>query len=426
MGGLMMQIKEYRKFNEKVYIDKMDNGLSVVVVPKKGYQKTYATLSVKYGSIDTNINGKNYPAGIAHFLEHKMFDKKDHDAMDVFSKYGAGSNAFTSFNKTSYLFSTTDNVYENLNELLDFVQEPYFDDAKVEKEKGIIGQEISMYDDEPGAVLFFKTVQNMFPDTPLNVDIAGTENSIYKITKQDLYDSYNYFYQPQNMQLTVVGNVIPQDIFKCVSDNQGKKAFDQPKEVKRTKIESSSIVKETNHYMDVNRPKVALGIKGDSKYNGNIKYELSISLLLQLLLSEGSEIYEKMYNDGIIDDSFGFDFDCEEQFNFAVLAGETEKVDEFIDRISDVLVNFSDYISDKADEFELIKKEEIGQHVSMMNSIEAIANNMSNEEHDFENIYDEIEMIKQLELDDLIHYGKLFLNPDMIVKNKIFPKNKLV
>ncbi|WP_203621644.1 EF-P 5-aminopentanol modification-associated protein YfmH [Apilactobacillus nanyangensis] len=421
-----MQIKEYRKFNEKVYIDKMDNGLSVVVVPKKGYQKTYATLSVKYGSIDTNINGKNYPAGIAHFLEHKMFDKKDHDAMDVFSKYGAGSNAFTSFNKTSYLFSTTDNVYENLNELLDFVQEPYFDDAKVEKEKGIIGQEISMYDDEPGAVLFFKTVQNMFPDTPLNVDIAGTENSIYKITKQDLYDSYNYFYQPQNMQLTVVGNVIPQDIFKCVSDNQGKKAFDQPKEVKRTKIESSSIVKETNHYMDVNRPKLALGIKGDSKYNGNIKYELSISLLLQLLLSEGSEIYEKMYNDGIIDDSFGFDFDCEEQFNFAVLAGETEKVDEFIDRISDVLVNFSDYISDKADEFELIKKEEIGQHVSMMNSIEAIANNMSNEEHDFENIYDEIEMIKQLELDDLIHYGKLFLNPDMIVKNKIFPKNKLV
>ncbi|CAI2657460.1 hypothetical protein AKUA1404_05490 [Apilactobacillus kunkeei] len=421
-----MQIKEYRKFNEKVYIDKMDNGLSVVVVPKKGYQKTYATLSVKYGSIDTNINGKNYPAGIAHFLEHKMFDKKDHDAMDVFSKYGAGSNAFTSFNKTSYLFSTTDNVYENLNELLDFVQEPYFDDAKVEKEKGIIGQEISMYDDEPGAVLFFKTVQNMFPDTPLNVDISGTENSIYKITKQDLYDSYNYFYQPQNMQLTVVGNVIPQDIFKCVSDNQGKKAFDQPKEVKRTKIESSSIVKETNHYMDVNRPKVALGIKGDSKYNGNIKYELSISLLLQLLLSEGSEIYEKMYNDGIIDDSFGFDFDCEEQFNFAVLAGETEKVDEFIDRISDVLVNFSDYISDKADEFELIKKEEIGQHVSMMNSIEAIANNMSNEEHDFENIYDEIEIIKQLELDDLIHYGKLFLNPDMIVKNKIFPKNKLV
>lgn len=423
MGGLMMQIKEYRKFNEKVYIDKMDNGLSVVVVPKKGYQKTYATLSVRYGSIDTNINGKNYPAGIAHFLEHKMFDKKDHDAMDVFSKYGAGSNAFTSFNKTSYLFSTTDNVHENLTELLNFVQEPYFSDAKVEKEKGIIGQEISMYDDEPGAVLFFKTVQNMFPDTPLNVDIAGTEDSIYKITKQDLYDSYNYFYQPQNMQLTVVGNVVPEDIFKWVSDNQSKKSFDEPKDVKRTTIQSTEIVRETTHYMDVNRPKVALGIKGDSKYNGDIKYELSISLLLQLLLSEGSEIYEKMYNDGIIDDSFGFDFDCEDQFNFAVLAGETEKIDEFIDRISDVLVNFSDYISDKADEFELIKKEEIGQHVSMMNSIEAIANNMSDKDHGFENIYDEIEMIKQLELDDLIHYGKLFLKPDMIVKNKIFPKN---
>ncbi|MFN1208015.1 insulinase family protein, partial [Enterococcus lactis] len=199
-----------------------------------------------------------------------------------------------------------------------------------------------------------------------------------------------------------VGNVVPEDIFKWVSDNQRQKSFAEPKDVKKTTIKSAEVVKETNHYMDVNRPKVALGIKGDSKYNGDIKYELSISLLLQLLLSEGSEIYEKMYNNGIIDDSFGFDFDCEDQFNFAVLAGETEKIDEFIDRISDVLVNFADYISDKADEFELIKKEEIGQHVSMMNSIEAIANNMSDENHDFENIYDEIEMIKQLELDDLI------------------------
>lgn len=417
-----MEIKNYQQYGDKVYIDELENGLSVVMIPKSGYHKTYATFSVNYGSIDTTINGKKYPAGIAHFLEHKMFDKKNHDSMDVFSKYGASSNAFTNFNKTSYLFATTDNVHDNLMELLDFVQYPYFDEQKVEKEKGIIGQEISMYDDNPGSVLFFKTIQNMYPDTPLNVDIAGSQESINKITKDDLYDSYNYFYQPNNMQLTIVGDIDPEETLGWVIDNQKQKSSPNVRSINKTLIESNDIVKETTQEMDVSIPKVAIGIKGSSEFNNDIKYELSISLLLQMLLSEGSEVYENLYNKGIIDDSFGFDFDCEDQFNYAIFAGETDDIDSFYQEISKVLFGFEDIVKELNDEFELIKREEIGQHISMMNSIEAVSNSVNDKDHNYRNLYDEIDIIKSLQLSDIIYYGKMLLKEEFMVKNIILPQ----
>lgn len=417
-----MEIKNYQQYGDKVYIDELENGLSVVMIPKSGYHKTYATFSVNYGSIDTTINGKKYPAGIAHFLEHKMFDKKNHDSMDVFSKYGASSNAFTNFNKTSYLFATTDNVHDNLMELLDFVQDPYFDEQKVEKEKGIIGQEISMYDDNPGSVLFFKTIQNMYPDTPLNVDIAGSQESINKITKDDLYDSYNYFYQPNNMQLTIVGDIDPEETLGWVIDNQKQKSSPNVRSINKTLIESNDIVKETTQEMDVSIPKVAIGIKGSSEFNNDIKYELSISLLLQMLLSEGSEVYENLYNKGIIDDSFGFDFDCEDQFNYAIFAGETDDIDSFYQEISKVLFDFEDIVKELNDEFELIKREEIGQHISMMNSIEAVSNSVNDKDHNYRNLYDEIDIIKSLQLSDIIYYGKMLLKEEFMVKNIILPQ----
>ncbi|GAA6112430.1 pitrilysin family protein [Apilactobacillus apinorum] len=417
-----MEIKNYQQYGDKVYIDELENGLSVVMIPKSGYHKTYATFSVNYGSIDTTINGKKYPAGIAHFLEHKMFDKKNHDSMDVFSKYGASSNAFTNFNKTSYLFATTDNVHDNLMELLDFVQDPYFDEQKVEKEKGIIGQEISMYDDNPGSVLFFKTIQNMYPDTPLNVDIAGSQESINKITKDDLYDSYNYFYQPNNMQLTIVGDINPDETLGWVIDNQKQKSSPNVRSINKTLIESNDIVKETTEEMDVSIPKVAIGIKGSSEFNNDIKYELSISLLLQMLLSEGSEVYENLYNKGIIDDSFGFDFDCEDQFNYAIFAGETDDIDSFYQEISKVLFGFEDIVKELNDEFELIKREEIGQHISMMNSIEAVSNSVNDKDHNYRNLYDEIDIIKSLQLSDIIYYGKMLLKEEFMVKNIILPQ----
>ncbi|MHA8138371.1 EF-P 5-aminopentanol modification-associated protein YfmH [Lactobacillaceae bacterium Scapto_B20] len=209
----MLNKKAYSNYGDNVYSKRLANGLRVVIVPKPEYYRTYAALGVDYGSIDNQFVDPNtdqevsLPAGIAHFLEHKMFDKDGYDAFDLFTKYGSSANAFTSFTSTNYLFSTTNHVLDNLAILLDFVQEPYFTEAKVEKEKGIIAQEIQMYDDDPGARLFFGSIANLYPNFPLDKDIAGSVDSIQKITADDLKLAYQVFYQPSNMTLKVVGNV---------------------------------------------------------------------------------------------------------------------------------------------------------------------------------------------------------------------------
>lgn len=182
-----MEKHQYSRFNETIYHQKLDNGLLVQMLPKKDFHKTYAILTVNFGSIDRTFvpKGKTemrtVPDGIAHFLEHKMFEKEDHDAFDLFGKLGADSNAFTSFTQTSYLFSGSDHIHENIDVLLDFVQDPYFSEKTVEKEKGIIGQEISMYDDDPNWRLYFGILGNLYPNDPMHIDIAGTKESIFTI-----------------------------------------------------------------------------------------------------------------------------------------------------------------------------------------------------------------------------------------------------
>lgn len=199
---------------EELYYEKLDNGLDVYFMPKKGFMKKFAVLATNYGSnelefIPINENEKfRVNEGIAHFLEHKMFEQPDGgNAFDKFSKLGASANAYTNFTMTAYLFSCTDNFYESLEHLIDYVQTPYFTDENVEKEKGIIEQEIKMYNDDPDWNVYFNCLRAMYKDYPVNVDIAGTVESIYKITKDELYKCYNTFYNPGNMALFVVGDV---------------------------------------------------------------------------------------------------------------------------------------------------------------------------------------------------------------------------
>ncbi|TPR35172.1 EF-P 5-aminopentanol modification-associated protein YfmH [Apilactobacillus micheneri] len=421
----MIELK-YPQYNETVYKEQLENGLTVVIEPKKGFQKTYASLTIKYGSIDNTFisydnEKKEMPAGIAHFLEHKMFDKDGYDAMDVFSKYGASSNAFTSFNRTSYLFSCTNYVNENLNTLLDFVQIPYFNEKKVNKEKEIIAQEIKMYNNDPNAALYFNTIQNMYPDSHLNVDIAGTVESINKITADDLYTAHKTFYQPANMQLNIVGNVDPDEVIKIIKENQDNKTFLPAKDIERIQVPSKKINNSNRRQMDVFNPKVAVGIKGDSALGKNIKYELSISLLLEILFSEDSDNYAYLYNHGIIDDSFGFDFDCNRNFNFSIIAGDTEYPKEFINNIKDILMNAINNLDNYTDDLELIKREEIGQHILIMNSIEATANNLGDSDNNFINLYDEIRLINDITINDLKEYGAKLLLGDNIISNIIIP-----
>lgn len=201
----------FEQLQETLFHEKMANGLDVYVLPKQGFNKTYAVFTTKYGSIDNQFVPLNkeemvhVPDGIAHFLEHKLFEKADGDVFQDFSKQGASANAFTSFTRTAYLFSSTSNVEKNLETLVDFVQDPYFTEKSVEKEKGIIGQEINMYDDNPDWRLFFGLIENMYKDHPVKIDIAGTVESISHITKDLLYECYETFYHPSNMLLFIVG-----------------------------------------------------------------------------------------------------------------------------------------------------------------------------------------------------------------------------
>ncbi len=275
-----MKTIEFKQLDETLYYEKLENGLDVYILPKKGFSKTFVTFTTKYGSVDRTFvplgesQSITVPDGIAHFLEHKMFEKEDGDVFQKFSEYGASANAFTSFTRTAYLFSSTDNIYKSTETLLNFVQEPYFTEATVNKEKGIIGQEITMYDDQPDWRLYFGTIENMYHTHPVKIDIAGTIESIDGITADHLYTCYNTFYHPSNMLLFAIGAVEPEEMMAFIRENQGKKEFPEPTPIQRFFEEEPTdvAVKERTLHMDVQKPKVYMGLKAkDTNLSGNEK-----------------------------------------------------------------------------------------------------------------------------------------------------------
>ena len=281
----------YDMIEETLYKEKLDNGLQVFLLPKQEMSKTYAIFMTNYGSIDrefTPLGEKEHitvPDGIAHFLEHKLFEKEDHDVFQDFLSKSASPNAFTSFTKTAYLFSTTKYNEENVATLLDFVQAPYFSDQSVEKEKGIIGQEIKMYDDQPDWQSFMGTIRNMFVNNPVHIDIAGTIDSIQKINKEDLYTCYHSFYHPKNMVLFIIGGFEQEGMIHLIKENQAKKSFPEFTGINKTYPDEPAEVgeKESTLIMPVAIPKVTIGIKeSNKKLKGQefLKHEMYQSLLL--------------------------------------------------------------------------------------------------------------------------------------------------
>ncbi|MDN6363549.1 MAG: insulinase family protein, partial [Tetragenococcus koreensis] len=369
-----MNKKVYPDLNEVLYTEVLANGLTVFILPKRGFHKTYGLFSTNYGSIDNEFGyqgekRKKVPDGIAHFLEHKMFEKKEGDIFQEFGRLGASANAFTSFTKTSYLFSATDHIQENLLTLLDFVQAPYFTPETVEKEKGIIGQEIQMYQDDPDWRLFFGLLQNLYPKHPLHIDIAGTVDSIDKITAADLYESYQTFYHPSNMILFVVGNIDPQETMSWIKENQVAKTFPEIRQIKRyfPQETSEDIVSYSSATMPVSRPKAVLGVKGfeENLPEGNkeqLRFRTAINLLLQLLLGDTSKNYLRLYQAGIIDDSFGFEFLLDRSFYLADFSSDTERPEEFFAEIEQIILNFANEKEVNEENLARLKKKMLGRY----------------------------------------------------------------
>ncbi|QHS22310.1 insulinase family protein [Virgibacillus sp. MSP4-1] len=379
-----MKTKTLNQIQETLYFDTLDNGLDVYLLPRDEMEKTFGIFSTKYGSVDrtfTPLNKDEYvtvPDGIAHFLEHKMFEKEDGDVFQQFTKQGASANAFTSFTRTAYLFTSTENVNENVETLLDFVQEPYFTEETVEKEKGIIAQEIKMYDDQPDWRLFFGTIGSMYESHPVKIDIAGTVDSIQEITKDDLYTCYETFYHPSNMILFVTGKFDPEDMMRKIKENQGRKSFHPADEIKRSFPEEPVEVakKEKEIYMPVSVSKCLVGIKEDPSQltkDKLPKLKLVTQMVYDFLFSKSGPYYEELYNENLIEDGFDYEVHIEENFAFSFVGGNTQKPKELSAKLKEMLLKIkNEQWSDEV--FARMKRKQTGDLLKTLNSLEGTAN----------------------------------------------------
>lgn len=425
----------FENLQETLFHEKLDNGLHVYILPKRGFSKTYVTFTTKYGSIDRTFipRGKNdfitVPDGIAHFLEHKMFDKKEGDVFQKFGVLGASANAFTSFTRTSYLFSTTENLYENTKVLLDFVQEPYFTEEKVEKEKGIIAQEITMYDDNPDWRNYFGTIQSLYKEYPVNIDIAGTIDTIQEITAEHLYECYETFYHPSNMTVFVIGAVDPEEMMNFIRKDQDSKEFSEPEEIKRKYPEEpmEANKKKTVLEMDVLRPKFNYGMKcnrtvmeGDEM----LRQDLAVNLLLDILFGRTSEFYTNAYNDHLIDETYHYDFIFEKGFGFAMVESDTEKPAELEAAVRSSLKSLAENWTISEDDLNRARKRRIGQFMRSLNSIEFISNQFTQYNFNDMNLFDVVPTLEKIEIGHLQDAFSTISNEDSHTVMTIIPGSK--
>jgi predicted Zn-dependent peptidase len=405
-----VEVIKVEHLNETLYTEKLPNGLQVYILPKPGFQKTYATFSTRYGSIDNHFqvqdkDAHKVPDGIAHFLEHKMFEEQDGDVFARFASKGASANAFTSFDRTVYLFSATEHLMDNLTTLIDFVQNPYFTDANVEKEKGIIGQEIKMYQDNPDWRAYFGLIEALYQVHPVHIDIAGTVESIAQISKETLYDCYYTFYHPENMILFIVGGVEPEEVIELVRKNQSAKTFTPQGEIKRFFDPEPESVRQKERVvtLPVSLPKCFLGFKEKpSGASGRelLKRELATKVMLDVLFSPSSDIYQRLYDDNLISDSFGSEYNVSTDYAFSVVGGETRNPDELLARLKKELEQIlQDGIPEEA--FERSRRKKLGGFLRMMNSPESLANEFTKYAFREANLFDILPVYEELAIEDI-------------------------
>jgi predicted Zn-dependent peptidase len=403
-----MASTQYPKLQETLWHEKLDNGLEVFILPKSGFTKTYATFTTRYGSIDNHFippggTETKVPDGIAHFLEHKMFEEPEGDIFSKFAFQGASANAYTSFDRTVYLFTATHEIEANLDTLLHFVQNPYFTDENVDKEKGIIVQEIDMYRDNPDWRVYFGLIEALYQNHPVHIDIAGTADSVRSITKEMLYDCYNTFYHPSNMTLFIVGGIDPMETMEQVKRDQASKTFSPRGEIKRLFEEEPNPVKEKKKELQlpVSLPKCLFGFKeepGEDKYA--VRRELASKLMLEALLGTSSTLYQQLYDDNLISDGFGHEYNTGPGYSFSIIGGETRDPDELVSRVSEAL--YAAAMSGISSEiFERTRRKKIGAYLRMMNSPESIASEFTRYRHKGGDLFELVEVYESLTLDEI-------------------------
>lgn len=419
------------RLKEEIHTYELENGLKIFYMPKKGYSKKYVIYATNYGSNDNKFKpiGEDsqieVPAGIAHFLEHKMFEEPDGNVFNEFSKLGSYVNAYTNYNQTAYLFSCTENFYESLELLVKFVQNPYFTDENVKKEKGIIEQEISMYDDAPEWKVYSNVLSSMYKEHPVRIDIAGTVESIREIDKEVLYKCYKTFYSPTNMILFIVGDIDFEKSLRIITKHQ-KDSKESVNKIERSRVIEPNGIKESlvEDSLSVSTPLFNIGIKdSDVGYDGDklIHKEICTNILLEMLFSSGSELYQKLYEEGLINNSFGAQYVGNLEYGYSIIGGESEKPKVVLEKILEYIKEISEKKL-SVEDFNRIKKKFIGYHLMDLNSIEYIATNFVNYHFKNSSLLRYLEIIEKIDFSDVESRFEKYLNENNYALSIIYPK----
>lgn len=426
MTKVVFEEKYYPAVKEMVYRTRLANGLTVALLPKKEFKEVYGSVTVQFGSVDTLVTGvdrdvKQYPAGIAHFLEHKLFEREDSsDLMSAFTSLGADSNAFTSFTKTNYLFSATDHFLENLDLLDELVTSAYFTEDSILREQDIIQQEREMYQDDPDSCLFFSTLANLYPDTPLATDIVGSEESISQINLTNLQENFTRFYKPVNMYLFLVGDFEVEQVQDYFERKELKDLDVQ--EVVREKIVLQAVKQTDSMRMEVSSPKLAIGVRGKREVAEAdcYRYHILLKLLFAMMFGWTSDRFQKLYESGKIDASLSLEIEVTSRFHFVMLTMDTKEPVALSHQFRKAIRNFTKDLDITEEHLDIIKREMFGEFFSSMNSLEFIATQYDAFEHG-ETIFDLPKILQEITLEDVLDAGHHLIDDGDIVDFTIFP-----
>ena len=426
MTKVVFEERYYPAVKEKVYRTRLSNGLTIALLPKKEFKEIYGSVTVQFGSVDTlvtEVDGdvKHYPAGIAHFLEHKLFEREDSsDLMSAFTSLGADSNAFTSFTKTSYLFSATDHFLENLDLLNELVTSAHFTEDSILREQDIIQQEREMYQDDPDSCLFFSTLANLYPGTPLATDIVGSEESISQINLINLKDNFTRFYKPVNMSLFLVGNFEVEQVQDYFERKELKDLDVQG--VVREKIVLQDVKQTESMRMEVSSPKLAIGIRGKREVAETdcYRHHILLKLLFTMMFGWTSDRFQKLYESGKIDASLSLEIEVTSRFHFVILTMDTKEPVALSHQFRKAIRNFVKDLDITEDHLDIIKREMFGEFFSSMNSLEFIATQYDAFENG-ETIFDLPKILQEITLEDVLDAGHHLIDDGDIVDFTIFP-----
>ncbi len=417
---------------EKIFFRKIEPGFSAFVLPKQGFQKKYAVISTKFGSIDRefSLQGETatikLPDGVAHFLEHKLFEHERGSVTDDFSRMGASSNAYTNFTNTAYLFSCTDNFKENLSLLLNFVQEPYFTSESIEREKNIIEQEIRMYEDNPSWRLFFNLLNGLYEKHPVKIDIAGTVESIREIDADILQKCYQTFYHPSNMAFFAIGDFDPEEVLDQVETNITTRNYTPLESIVRYYPKESFKInqKKTREQLVVSQPVFYLGFKDTQVgFLGEnlLRKDIITDIILEVIFSSSTSLFNKLYEDGLIDDNFDASFTADKDYGYVIIGGETCDPEELFQKTMQGIQEVQKKGIDIKD-FEIKKKKMVGDFFKSFNSLEFVANNYLASYFQEINMFDYLRILKNISKEETEERLQQLFTPENYAISVVEPK----